>query len=393
MASSALAQSWKHPELVDYDQATDEHSKFWEQVLAGDEQGYLDLIRHARSLWSASSKQQRALALSELRTAAASKSHKPQAHFWLGQYLFEDRQWEACAAALSTVYAMEPGYEPQEARARNTLDFSLASCLLYSGEYEGAIEHFKRIISLDHTNHRVELRLGEAYMALGRLKEAIEFLELAAAPLRAIEARYALAVALDRAERLNASHSKLATALARDPGMNFLRRSDKTYAPTEDEHYYMGLANSQLDKKTRALYHFRRYLDLAPSSPWRNRAKQHSEALDPIDLAVDLKEVGTAKWEVAALKSALRKIEAPLRACVAGHPLLLVRIDLSAIAGQDRSQLQVRATTVMQAKIDRHEQRRVLDCLETAARRLRPPKLTGSRGSHGSVQFSLLGAP
>jgi tetratricopeptide (TPR) repeat protein len=392
-SGSALAQSWNHPELVDYDKAREEYSPFWEQALLTDEESYRGLVKQARAIWNAGGSEQRALALATLRTAASSKPEKPHAHFWLGQFLYADQEWEACAAALSKVYSMEPGFQPDDLRSRNTLDFNLASCLLYSGEYEGAIEHFKRIITLDYASDRVQLRLGEAYMALGRLNEAIEFLTLAARPNGRLEARFALAVAFDRAERLNASREELAYAVKRDRDLGVLRSADKSFAPAEDEHYYLGLAYGQQNKKTRALYHFRRYEELTQATTWSERARQHRVASSHRKIADDLVISGSARWLASELQPAIAKIEKPLRACLAGQPTLLVQIDLTVMSGDERAEPQVRATNIVQASVDKIRLRRTLDCLESATRKLRAPKLEGSPGTHASGQFTVIGDP
>jgi tetratricopeptide (TPR) repeat protein len=383
---------------VDHDKASEERSEFWERALASDEEGYVALIKHSKTLWRAGGQQQRARALTALRTAAASHEDKPNAYFWLGQFLYDDRQWEACSTAMQKVYSMDPRFAPTDKGSANTLDYNLATCLLYSGKYEGAITHYKRIITLDSSSIRVEQKLGEALMALGRLDEAIEFLRLATNRGGRYEARFILAVALDRAERLTESRKELIPAIDRDSDLSSLRSADKNYAPAEDEHYYLGLAYAIATKrlparKTMALYHFRRYLALSPDSPWRKRAEVHRAAIGVPPFAGDLKIQGSATLDTKTLKSALQAIEAPARACIAGSPGLLIRVDLSAVVASDTRAYQVRATTLLAADIDKATQSRQLQCVEEVVRTLPAPKLSGSPGRHASAHFSLLGSP
>ncbi len=398
-SGAADAQSWKHPELVDYDQEADNFSKFWEGALASDLEGYVELIKGAKRLWSVRGTAQRARALEALRTAAETHKDKPDAYYWLGKFRAENREWEACAKSLAKVYAMEPGFLPEATRAPSTLDQELADCRLYAGQYEGAIEHYKRIITLDHPRARVEQKLGEALMALGRLDEAIEFLERAALRTRGYETQYILAVALDRAERVSESRKYLAVARQGDKNLVTLKSADKIYAPAEDEHYYLGLAYSMKtsrsrDHKALALFHFRRYLALAKVSPWRKRAEQHVGSLGVPPFADDLSVQGSATWDVVQLRTALRGIEAPMRACLAKQPGLLVRIDLSAVAGTESRALQVRASTFMSTDAgDKAQERVAMDCAEAEARKLVAPKLAGISGRHASANFSLLGSP
>jgi hypothetical protein len=146
-------------------------------------------------------------------------------------------------------------------------------------------------------------------------------------------------------------------------------------------------------RKTLALYHFRRYLELSPDSPWRKRAEVHRDAIGVPPFAGDLKVQGSAAWDLKTLKAALQSVEVPVRACIATEPGLLLRVDLSAVIGPDTNTWQVRATTLLAAKIDKATQSTALKCVESAIRKLPTPKLTGSEGRHASAHFSLLGAP
>jgi tetratricopeptide (TPR) repeat protein len=394
----AQAQSWMHPELVDADQESEERSEFWEGALASDEGLYTRLVEQARIQAMAGDKEQRERALTALRTASASRRDKPEAFYWLGTYLAEDRVWNGCGEALAKVYAIDPAFAPEATRTTTTLDYQLGTCLLYAGDYEGAIEHYKRIITLKDSSAEVEQKLGEALMALGRLDEAIEFLESAISHTNRYEAQFILAVALDRAERLSESRTLLGWTVDRDRDLSTLRSADKTYAPADDEHYYLGLAYALGTKrsparKTLALYHFRQYLALAPSSPWRKRALAHRDALSPAPFADDLSLEGNKTLDVDQLKSALRGIETASRACTAGQPGLLLRIDLTAIVGKHSSPWNVRATTLLAAADDKEGQRRAIECVEAAARKLPAPRLSGAVGQHASAHFSLLGNP
>ena len=256
-AQTSEAQSWTHAPLVDYDQASEDDSWLWKETLAGSDEGYTELIERIGSLWNESTDfQQLDLILSQLNAAASSRPERVDAYYLIGKFHYTAQKWQECAQALETAFTIDPGFRNAPARRRGALETMLGSCQLYAGNYESAIAHFKRILTLevgaDLAKQRllVEQRLGEAYMALGRLDEAIEFLTMAAKPNGRREARYSLAVALDRAERIGESQAIMRRVIKRDYDLDYLLAADHSYAPASDEHYYLGLAYSHpLHKK------------------------------------------------------------------------------------------------------------------------------------------------
>jgi tetratricopeptide (TPR) repeat protein len=390
-AAPARAQSWRHPPLVDYDQELEEHSSFWEQAGEANKEDYLGRVATAQELWAQGTDPERKLALRTLKEARDAHPKEPEAYYWLGELSFEAREWVACASALERLFTIDPTFSPKKPRQGRSPNYTLAGCYLYSGNYEQAETQYRRIMTLRYSTTEVSLRLGEALMALGRLDEAIEVLRAAVDISSRSEPRFALAVALDRAEELSQSASVLRQAIGRDPGLATLVSVDKTYSPAEDEHYYLGLAHGAAGRQARSLYHFRRYLSQVPDSPWKARAQDHLRKLEGTKLGDDLTVLGSAGWRTEDLTKSVRTHKDQLLACVKGHPLLLLQVSVSSVRRRGVGDgAGVRVTVLAQAETKPDALRSVVECTEAAARRIKAPRLSGPSGSYAHAEFSLI---
>ncbi len=390
----AAAQSWNHAQPVDYDDERENYSELWEQVILGENADYNTLIKHARALWNAGGADQRSLALKELATAAKGKPDNPAAYYWQGMFLQQNEQWQECAAALSHVQELAPNYKPgQPGKHRDTsIDFALGMCHHYSGNYESAITNFKRILSTSTGSVKIEYLLGEALMALGHLNQAIDSLQHAASRSVNKEANFALAVALDRAERITESRALLARLVARDSQLRVLHASDKRFAPVEDEHYTLGLANAATGRTTESLYHFRLYLNLAPKSPWRSRVLAHLRSAKQGKLgdSLDLRNAGQFRNKRAQIAASINAQSSALEQCLKPHPLLLAKLQLTFLVTRQQVEVNARAGIERVHEVSEADQKSTLRCLEKAARKIHIGKGTLSVGSHASVDLLLL---
>ncbi|MBL4634470.1 MAG: tetratricopeptide repeat protein [Kofleriaceae bacterium] len=390
----ADAQSWNHAQPVDYDDVSENYSELWEQVILGENADYDTLIKHARALWNAGGDDQRSLALKELATAAKGKPDNPAAYYWQGMYLQENEQWQECAAALSHVEELDPNYKPGKHRD-TSIDFALAKCHHYSGNYESAITNFKRILSTSTGSIKIEYLLGEALMALGHLNQAIDSLQHAANRSVNKEANFALAVALDRAERITESRALLARLVARDSQLRVLHASDKRFAPVEDEHYTLGLANAAAGRIKESLYHFRLYLKLAPQSPWRSRVHAHlrSAKRGKLGDALDLRGAVQFRYKREQITASINAQNPAFERCLKPHPLLLAKLQLTFLVTGKQVEVKARAGIERFHEVTEAEQKTTLQCLEKAAREIRIGKGSLTIGSHANVDFLLLHSP
>jgi tetratricopeptide (TPR) repeat protein len=406
LSSTAVAQSWTRPPMVDHDSASEDYSEFWEQVLAGSDGDYERLMKRAEDLRSSRSPEQWKQALPLLQEAAALRPDRPEAHRAIGRQHFQTRDWARCSASLSRVVDLQAKSGESETERPGELLVQLGTCLLYSGHYEGALDHLGHVITqrLEPDTEKmslVEMRLGEAFMALGRLEEATFAFTRATALAKnhrhmLKQAEYGLAVALDRAERLEESRTLLTRLVRGDSQLTTLRSTDKSYAPANDEHYYLALAYEAQHNQIRALYHFRRFATLAqlgPPSPWTTHALNHATSLGTPALAAQLDVTGSAQWPVDELRKAIRKSAGPLQRCAKGYPEVLATITLTSALTKPAAQLQARAVIDVQTELERETLTGVVECLESAARKIRMPRQSGLVGGHGTAVFSLIGAP
>jgi len=274
-------RTWEDPDARDFDQDSEEASALWERTLNPDLDIYsAKLVASAARLLAHHDEQSRNEAENLLRKAIDVRPDLPTAYWLLGHLYALEENWKQCAEARQAVFTIDPAYDPrsdalirlQPADAPVLLDFGLARCYALAGEYEKAIEHYKRVITGEQAigAYRVYWRLGEAYGALGRLREAIESLKTAARlNPREVLIQYALAVAYDRDEQFARAREQMTAALARDSHLSQLARSDFQPSPTEDEWYYQGLANKAREpaRPEWALVYFRRFLSAHGDGP------------------------------------------------------------------------------------------------------------------------------
>ena len=397
-ATAANAQSWKHEELVDKDAEAEQYSAFWEQTLHGFDGDFDELLARAIELQRSRMDSQKDQALAVLTQATKLKPSDPRAHYRIGNHFQRRREWKACARAYTKVFELDPAFRAVGS-TESPLDEGLGLCLLYDGEFERAVTHFRRLITQEHETPGIQLRHGEALMALGRLDEAIfsfrraERLAQRHSRNLARETEYALGVALDRAEQLGESRALLARLTSRDSQLTTLYSTDKTYAPASEEFYYLGVAYEAQGDVPRAIYSFRRFLSLDPNSPWSSHAKSHLQRSAKAKLAASIDLSGSAQWPLEALRTAIRKSEQPLRACLEGYPEVLVTITLSSPLSRPAVDHQARAAISAETSAPRPDLNKIVECLESAARKIRMPKQSGLIGGHGTAQFTILGTP
>lgn len=395
LPADAAAQRFS-PEPLDYDHAAERHSDFWEQALAADRRRYDNAVERAAVLIGAGDDEGLAAARAELAAAIPLAPDDALGHYWLGRAAAAQGDWAACASSLGAAFRIDATWVPPvgKAPAPWLLDFELGECLARAGDYEGAIAHYRRILSAGHTDaSRVHWRLGEAYMALGRLAEAIESLRTAARLSADADIRFALAVALDRDEELAEAGLAMAQARARDPRLDGLLAVDRVFSPAADRHYYLALAHAAGDERGLALHHMRRYLAAAKDSPWTARARAHLEDLGRFRIGDDLDPSGSAAIDGERVRAAVRAAAGDFERCAAPVPSVLLQVRITALArggGHARVEPGVRVLVLDQGDAAADTLRAAVGCAERVAARLQLPPVQGSPGSYATVTFSVL---
>ena len=365
-AAPAAAQSRRYPATArDPDDVAEHESGFWAQVADPGRARYALQVRDALLL--ANADRRRAIAL--MREAALSRPAERDAWAYLGLLTDQVRDWTGCAEGYGKAAAIDPAWElrprqragaaPIASTTTNpyapilpgsgvgvalsggrSVTIAHAVCRGRAGDVAGAIAVLEAVVARGESMDELWLRLGEAYLAAGRLDDAVAALGEALARREGPDAAWLLALAHDRARRASAAEAAALTAQRLDPDATMTTGANRPPPITPGEREYLlaleALTPSAGEPPTpptpeRALYFFRRFLDLAPpSSPWRARASEHLRALASLDLAARASVTG-GSLDRAALERALRPRLPALRACLASTPSALVELTITVL--------------------------------------------------------------
>jgi tetratricopeptide (TPR) repeat protein len=410
-SAAALAQpTVPPPQQLDFDEKQEQRSDFWERALDPSSAEYEGLVERAVVLLREGDRESLAQAGQILRKAVQLSPDRPLAHLWQGRLFDREGNHAACAQSMAKALDLDPalhapgGSEPTEVAAA----YELAVCRARAGKFEAAIEGLRRIMDRAQNQQvAVYQRLGECYMALGRLDEAIESFRqgLRLSPYSA-ELGFALAVAHDRDEDAAQSREALTHALSRDPRASSLAAANRVWVPPHEAHYYLGLAYLGGEDWARAVMHFRRYLALAGETSWTRRARaRYEEALGGAIAGAGLEIKGSSTLDQVRLTALIARSDGPLQACLRKTPDLLLRVSITRVLpskSSKDSKGKAVATTAATAKpgvrVLVQEQsgarlsdvRAVVACTEAIARKIPVPRPTGAPGTYATVEFNVI---
>ena len=403
--SAAAAQSDRYvPEPVDIDEADEQYSEFWERTLNPNKELYDNRVtRAARIISQHGDAQNLATAEELLLDAIALKPDRPLAHWHLAQLREKREDWAGCAEAYTRVFDLDPDFAPEGNHAKQgyALDYFLGVCHSRAADYEASIDHLKRILGRGNTeSYEVWWRLGESYMALGRLEEAIEALEQAATLHSNTKTAlsFALAVAYDRDEDHGKAREQLDIALAARHAISQLSAPSIEYAPREDKFYYLGLANEASGLYEAARVHFREYAQLAGDGPWGRRTRDHLDALSKHLMGADRVTISpTGAVEAADTLAEIDAASDALETCLAPVPGLVpaVRVTSLAVASKtektaSKTELPApgaRATVAHSFDTTGEATAAAITCVEHVAEGLDLPKLKRATDRYLTVTF------
>jgi hypothetical protein len=84
-----------------------------------------------------------------------------------------------------------------------------------------------------------------------------------------------------------------------------------------------------------ALLYFRRYVEIAPDSPWRKRADEHVRELGAVEFpATVTRDGGTASVDLEAARAVARRGMPAMRACMAKLPFSVFQISVTKTGGR-----------------------------------------------------------
>ncbi len=395
----------------DFDQESEEKSDFWERALEPSKQKYDELVERAVVQIKQMDKTSRDLAVAYLRDAVKLAPELPLAHLWLGRVEGQSGNYAACAQEIARALDADPKFVPPPAAWSEVQDaewggrYELALCRAQAGDYEGAIDGLRRILAggVAGDGERaafVHWHLGECYMALGRLDEALASLQLAyrMQPFSA-NFSFALAVAHDRDEDPTSARDAMSRALEREPRVSSssLLASSRIWIPADDQHYYLGLAYLGAGEAPRALYHLRRYIAATGEGMWTARARSHLESAQAGAVAgKDLSIRGSASIDEGKAAAAIGKLDGELQACVGKTHDLLLSVALTRVVpgaeqkGEAARPAGVRVLVLEQGGLKSDVLKAATGCAETVASKIALPKATGPAGAYVTATFSLI---
>lgn len=338
-ATTAAAQSSRYaPDAVDIDEADEQYSEFWERTLNPNKELYENRVTRAARILAQRSDEQSLTAAQELLDDAIALEPDEPIAFWHLARLYEKREdWAGCAKAYTHVFDLDHEFHPEGNHAKQgyALDYFLGVCHSRAGDYESSIHHLKRILSRGTTgSYEVWWRLGESYMALGRLAEAIEALEQAGELHRYTKTAlsFALAVAYDRDENHPKAREHLDKALTARHAVSQLSSPSIEYAPAADKYYYLGLATEAQGLYESARVHFRRYQKLTGEGMWSRRTRDHLDDLAEYPMTGDRVTISPAgAIETDAAVAGINKADAEIEKCLAPVPGLLLTIRVTSL--------------------------------------------------------------
>ncbi len=134
------------------------------------------------------------------------------------------------------------------------------------GDIQSAIDYYHAILARDGARADISFQLGELLYRSGELVAALEryFMSVELDP-EYVEARASLGNVLAESGRLDLAVAAFRGALT-------------LHEDYPDVHFSLAQTLDQLDRRTEANYHWRRFLDGAPNSPWANEARQRLES-------------------------------------------------------------------------------------------------------------------
>jgi tetratricopeptide (TPR) repeat protein len=253
------------------------------------------------------------------------------------------REWMKCAADFTDAILRIKRTDP-DAKGLGDMRRKLGLCQARAGRLADAEKTLADAAASGGVTGEVWVRLGEVRIAMGKLDEAIAALESAAdhTDISLPLVRWLLMGAYDRARKpsMAAEVGRLAiegrpedgSRRAMDREMTQLKNPAMPLLGNGESEYLQGLASGYFDppRPEYSLLYFRRFLQVAPDSPWRKRAEEHLRELKTAELPEYIdKRGGSAPLENTVARPIVRKAMPQMRACLAKQPGMIVEVTIT----------------------------------------------------------------
>ncbi|HUJ63282.1 MAG TPA: tetratricopeptide repeat protein [Kofleriaceae bacterium] len=329
-AAPALAQSTRYPPPpADPDAEAEHHSRLWEDALDPGRTPYHELVREARQLLDVHTPDAASRAADKLDRAIALLPAAPEAYAARGELEIWRQQWTRCADDLALADAHA---RPDDAE-RAQLELELGMCQGRAGKLADAERTLARAASDAPGRGDTWLRLGETRIALGKLDEAIGALDTAleAGDVSPGFVHFLLGAAYDRARRPGDAEQQIQLGTDADGVFDTIVRPAYPLLGAGEQEYLMGLAwRYGKPHPEYALLYFRRFVALAPQSPWRRRADDHLRELGAMDYPQSIEvHNSSARIDPDTVRASLRRAMPAMRACLARLPASVFEITVT----------------------------------------------------------------
>jgi tetratricopeptide (TPR) repeat protein len=339
LAATALAQSKRYPaEDVDKDKEKAQRSELWENATSPETKPYARLVAEAKVAINERTDDQRAIAITKLGEAIALVPEDAQAYGMRGETYMEMREWAKCADDLQLAMTKATG-DDVDVRMQTEQRRKLGLCLARAGRLAQAESVLAEAAASGTSTGEMLMRLGEVRIAMGKLDEAITALSAAtdAADTTSYAlTRWLLMAAYDRARRPADAIAIGRLARQYDRELTSLMNPNMPLIGTGEREYLLGLAwedsrgEGEPPDAERALLYFRRFLKLAPDSPWRKRAEEHLRDLKTTVLPESVtRKSGGAAFDLETARNAIRKQMPAIRVCLAKAPNVVFTVTVT----------------------------------------------------------------
>jgi tetratricopeptide (TPR) repeat protein len=333
----AHAQSSRYPtNPVDKEREAEATSKLWDQAIDPARAPYDLAVRTANNLITQRTNESLADAIRMLDDAIAAMPNRPEGYRSRGEAQLQLKHWVQCADDLQLAEAKSP--RTDAATPRITERRTLGICQAHAGRLGDAERTLAQAAATGARDGELWIRLGEVRIAMGKLDEAKAALgtamEVTDTSSQAM-IHWLLAGAYDRSREPGNSADEIRVAAATDRTYSLITTTP--FMADGESEYLLGLAFSvdlptQVRRPEVALAYFKRFVKLAPQSPWRHRAEEHLRDLKDIAFPEVIERLGgTTSFDPNAARTAVRVVMPKLRACLVKSPNLILEVILTRV--------------------------------------------------------------
>ena len=322
---------------VDADREADERSGLWDSATHPAKAPYAAALDEARRKLEQRTQDAYAAAAHLADHAIELLPTAPDAYELRGRADLGLADWPRCADDLGAAFARAP----DDRKLPNDLRRLLGVCEARAGRLGAAEATLTEAVALAPRDRDVlELwtRLGEVRVAMGKLDEALAAYDAAVAEAAAQTVAasaitfWQRAGAYDRARQPSKAQDDVRIAMSSDRSKSMIDSGGLPLLGAGEHELMFGLANQYAEQPSieAALLYFRRFLTVAPASPWRRRVEEHVRELAavPLPLAVQ-RASGTAVLDQDAATKVVRAGMPRLRACLAKLPATMIEVRIT----------------------------------------------------------------